>query len=754
MLAPIPTGLEPHRATGRALRLFQPQQLVLLALLGLEIAVFSVIGVNFDTWHSFFEIIRLTVELGLLALAMTPVIVTGGIDLSVGSVLGLSAVVMGMLWRDAGWPLGLAIGAAIVLSILAGGLNALLITRLRIPALIVTLGSMWLFRGMAEGLTNGEGNYTDFPHWFEFLGQGFIGKMPVQAPVLLVAVIGFWVLLHRSTIGRALSAIGFSPEGARHAGIPVERRVGLTYVLAGLSAGIAGVVFAAHWGQVKANAGTGYELKAITAVVLGGTSIFGGKGSIAGTFMGLLIIEILENGLLLTRLPPEFVDGVSYLIHHLPHWLGGFLLADGASIGSGLPSELAEILTGVLLLIAIGVDFKPGFLQKQARAIGNEEFEMKNSQVAVLSVVILLAAAIIAGGNFLLVHSIQQDSQERTTGSATGTTGGAGGGSMPAGATTQGSGGEPAPAAILPRSPKRYTIGMMPKTKGNAYFIACRKGANEAAEQLGVDLLWDGPTDPDPAKQNEVVEAWITRGVDAIAVACENGDGIASVLRKARAKGIKVLTWDADTQEDARDFFVNQATPEGVGDTLMDNAARIMGNKGEFAIITASLTASNMIAWQKAIEKRRAEKYPDMKLVTIEPCDDKQQVAFDKANTIMGAYPNVKLLMAICSPAAPGAAEAVKQSGRKDVKVIGVSLPNDNKPYVHAGITEDIVLWDTANLGYLTVLAACDDLSGKLKPGDKSMDGGRIGKVTIEGSSIILGKPFIFNKDNIDKFDF
>jgi rhamnose transport system substrate-binding protein len=386
----------------------------------------------------------------------------------------------------------------------------------------------------------------------------------------------------------------------------------------------------------------------------------------------------------------------------------------------------------VLLLIAIGVDFKPSFATAPS-AHGHEEFKMKNSQVAVLSIVILIAAAIIAGGNVWLVRSIEQNTQPPWT------------------ATSPASSTNPAPSPV---EGKKITIAMMPKSKGNAYFIACRKGAEQAAKDLNVELLWDGPTDPDPAKQNEVVEAWITRGVDVIAVACENGDGIASVLRKARAKGIKVLTWDADTQADARDFFVNQATPQGIGDTLMDNAARVMGNKGEFAIITASLTASNMIAWQKEIELRRAEKYPDIKMVTIEPCDDKQQVAFDKANTIMGAYPNVKLLMAICSPAAPGAAEAVKQSGRTDVKVIGVSLPNDNKPYIHSGITDDIVLWNTADLGYLTVLAGYDLETGKLKAGDTSMDGGRIGKIEIEGTSILLGKPFTFTKENIDRFDF
>src|SRR5204862_7939164 len=98
------------------------------------------------------------------------------------------------------------------------------------------------------------------------------------------------------------------------------------------------------------------------------------------------------------------------------------------------------------------------------------------------------------------------------------------------------------------------TIAMMPKSKGNAYFIACRKGAEEAAKELGVDLLWDGPTDPDPAGQNAIVDGWIIPGVDVIAVAVENREGMSSVLKKARSKGIKVITWDADTTPDARDF--------------------------------------------------------------------------------------------------------------------------------------------------------------------------------------------------------
>src|SRR6266850_7216292 len=154
---------------------------------------------------------------------------------------------------------------------------------------------------------------------------------------------------------------------------------------------------------------------------------------------------------------------------------------------------------------------------------------------------------------------------------------------------------------------KQITLAMMPKSKGNAYFISCKKGADAAAKELGVKFLWDGPTDPDPAKQNEIIETWITRGVDVIAVSVENREGISSVLRKARQRGIKIVTWDADAETDARDFLVNQATPEGIGQTLMDQGARVLGGKGKFAIIFGSLTAANMTEWRKHIKARRAE---------------------------------------------------------------------------------------------------------------------------------------------------
>jgi rhamnose transport system permease protein len=355
--------------------------------------------------------------------------------------------------------------------------------------------------------------------------------------------------------------------------------------------------------------------------------------------------------------------------------------------------------------------------------IGSEEFEVKNSQVAVLSGVVLLAAILVAGSNWLLVRSVREELRHGATGSLAPSTAG-------------------------------LEVAMMPKAKGDPYFVSCRQGAEEAAKELGVTLLWDGPTDLDPAKQNEVVEAWITKGVDVIAVSVENQAGISTVLRKARERGIKVITWDADAEKNARDFLINQATPQGIGYTLTDEVARIMNNKGEFAIVTASLSAANQNEWIKNIKVRLAEKYPELKLVTIQPSEGDRDRAFAETQTILKVYPKVKVILAIAAPAVPGAAEAVKQAGRTDVKVTGLSLPNMNKPYVKAGVVESVVLWNTVDLGYLTVYAAHALGSGELKRGADDLKAGRLGKIEVVDDEVRLGAPFIFNKENIDRFNF
>ena len=680
----------PLKPTRRA-ALTQGEWILLLALLA-EVVVFSAIANNFFTRGNFFEIVRTSVEVGLLALALTPVMVSGGIDLSVGSMMGLAAVVFGAAWQDWHAPLAVAAGLALLVGCAGGALNAVLIARFRVPGLIVTLGTYSLFRGIAEGITHGAVNYSGFPKAWLFLGQGYLwGVIPAQLPIFLVVLIGYAVLLQRSAIGRALYAIGFGADGARYAGIPVAKRLGLVYLLSGLVSSVAAMVYVAHLGQAKSDAGTGYELDAITAVVLGGTSVFGGRGTIGGTLLGLFSLAVLQNGL------------------HL----------------AALPSELTGVLTGTLLVATISID---RFRARSGQAILPEgEIPVKNSQVAVLCGAILTGALIVAATNVWLVRSFRPSVGV-------------------AGSTSADS------------SRHRPVIAVMPKAKGDPYFVSCRKGAEEAARELGVDLIWDGPTSLDAAKQNEIVESWITRQVDVIAVSVENQAAISTVLRKAREHSIRVLTWDADAEPDARDFFVDQATAQAIGETLTDETARLLKGSGEFAIVTGALSAANQNDWIKFIRQRLAQKHPGLKLDTIRPSDDDRDKAFAETQTIVKVFPGVRLVMAISAPAVPGAAEAIRQMDRQSVSnavdVIGLSLPNISKPYIHAGIVQEIVLWNTTDLGYLTVYAGARLAENKLVSGAKSIQAGRLGALEVRGSDIILGSPLIIDKTNVDKFDF
>lgn len=287
--------------------------------------------VGFGTIDRQFDILRHSCEIGLIAVALTPVILTAGIDLSVGSLLGLCAILFGKFWHDGGLSIPVAIALTLGVGALAGGLNATLITALRLPPLIVTLGTYSLFRGLAEAITHGAITYTDFPDSFLFIGQDRWLGLPTQAWGSLAVAVALWVLVHRTTFGRSFRAIGFSPDGARYAGLPVNRRLALVYVIAGFVSAFAAIIYTARLGQAKADAGTGYELFAITAVVLGGTSIFGGTGSVHGTMIGVAAIAVLKNGL--ACLP--------------------------VVMRMNAAEEMAGLLTGALLLVALTAGVLP-----------------------------------------------------------------------------------------------------------------------------------------------------------------------------------------------------------------------------------------------------------------------------------------------------------------------------------------------------------------------------------------------------------
>lgn len=235
------------------------------------------------------------IEVGLVALMMTLVITTGGIDLSVGSSVAMTGIVMAYAYQ-AGVPLPVAILAGLLASALGGLFNGLAIAAARIPPLIVTLGTFALYRGIPMAISKGQ-PVSEFPDWFLWIGQGKVGPVPMQLFLFVLMAILVAVVARLTPVGAYTDAVGTNPVAARFAGVPGPRLLVGLYTATGLMAGIAGIVLTSRVATAKADAASGFELDAIAAVVLGGTRITGGAGSLSGTVLGLLILAVLRYGL-------------------------------------------------------------------------------------------------------------------------------------------------------------------------------------------------------------------------------------------------------------------------------------------------------------------------------------------------------------------------------------------------------------------------------------------------------------------------
>ncbi|PZN59605.1 MAG: ABC transporter permease [Proteobacteria bacterium] len=268
----------------------------LALLLAVVLAVLSFQSDRFLTVANLLNQGRLMTEIGLIAIAMTFVIATGGIDLSVGSILGLVAILTGVLWQNVGLPLPLAVVGAIAAGTLAGLGNGIIITRFGVPPLIATLATLALYRGLAEGISQAR-SVRGYPDWFYVLGQGEVLGVPTQLWILFLAAILASILLAYTRWGRTVYAIGSNEVASRFSGLSVERTKLALYAASGFAASVAAVIFVSRVSTTRSDMGTGIELDAITAVVLGGTSIFGGRGTILGTVIGLCLIQALKNGL-------------------------------------------------------------------------------------------------------------------------------------------------------------------------------------------------------------------------------------------------------------------------------------------------------------------------------------------------------------------------------------------------------------------------------------------------------------------------
>jgi rhamnose transport system substrate-binding protein len=303
------------------------------------------------------------------------------------------------------------------------------------------------------------------------------------------------------------------------------------------------------------------------------------------------------------------------------------------------------------------------------------------------------------------------------------------------------------------------SMTMLPKNLGNPYFDTSTKGAKKAAGEIGADIEEVGPDTASPDAQVSYINTAAQQGVDALLLSANDPEALCDAIDEARSADVKVITFDADTNPDCRDLFVNQATAEGIAAKQLELIADQIGGSGEIAVLSAAANATNQNAWIDMMKKELASNpdYKGIKLVDTVYGDDDDQKSFDQTEALLQNHPNLK---GIISPTTVGIAAAARYLSGSDSKgkvaLTGLGTPNQMRDYVKDGTVESFALWNPGDLGYLATYAAAALANGDItgKEGD-SFDAGDLGSFKVGADGVVLlGEPFTFDKSNIDDFDF
>lgn len=301
------------------------------------------------------------------------------------------------------------------------------------------------------------------------------------------------------------------------------------------------------------------------------------------------------------------------------------------------------------------------------------------------------------------------------------------------------------------------SVTFLPKNLGNPYFDTSNAGGAEAVEEFGGTFAEVGPTEASPTSQVPFIQTAAQQGVGALVVSANDPEALCGALNEARDAGVKIVTFDSDTNPECRDLFINQATAEGIAKIQVDLITEQIGNAGQIAILSASANATNQNAWIEMMEAELAANHPDVELVEVAYGDDDDQTSFDKTAALLKTYPELK---GIVSPTTVGIAAAARYLSTSDFKgkvmLTGLGTPNQMREYVEDGTVEAFALWNPADLGYLAAFAAHALVNGDITgaEGDE-FEAGKLGSFTVgEGASVLLGDPYVFNADNIADFDF
>jgi rhamnose transport system substrate-binding protein len=300
---------------------------------------------------------------------------------------------------------------------------------------------------------------------------------------------------------------------------------------------------------------------------------------------------------------------------------------------------------------------------------------------------------------------------------------------------------------------QNYTIAIVPKVTGIPYFNAVEEGALEAGKDLGVNVLYSGSLIADWKQQETIINGYIEQNVDLIAISANDPEKLGPVLKKASQQGIRVITWDSDTNEQFREMFIDMVDPEILGRHIMDTLSSRIGEQGSYAIITGSSDAANLNEWIEWMMIHQKENYPNMKLVEIVESKDDPKQAYQAATDLLIKYPDLKGIIGSSSVGPPAASQSVQDVNKAgEITVVGLSTPNLMREYIKNGSAQVVTLWSPKKLGYLTVSMAKELLVRNEIQDNQYIS--NIGNIRVKEDTIIMGQPIDFTKENIDQYDF